>query len=271
MGDSTMSALTRYRTLVHNISRVYSSQEAGRTELLQAGIDEIVTVIAPVNAVQWKTVKADTERLLHIWSVKEGGNPAASTVVAEITSILEELGAAAPVADRIAHVMPFPSIVVQEKMSPIISAPLMAPAPVGSVMPFPVVVEDAIDSEEEEEDDAEEVLSVASVSEEESEVAEPDEEIVVVKEEVASVVEAEAEAEEEEEEEVVEPEPEEEEEEEEEEAGMEVEQVMIRGRAYWKDTNTNKLYAVVRGEDGEDDVGDEVGVLENGKPRFLAK
>ena len=262
-----MSALTRYRTLVHNISRVYSSQEAGRTELLQAGIDEIVTVIAPVNATQWKTVKADTERLLHIWSVKEGGNPAASTVVAEITSILEELGAAAPMADRISHVMPFPSLVVQETMSPIISAPLTAPAPVGSAMPFPVVVEDAIDSEEEDEDDAEEVPSVASVSEEESEVAEPDEEIVVVKEEAPAAAE-EAEEEEEEEEEVVEPESEEEEEE---EAGMEVEQVMIRGRAYWKDTNTNKLYAVVRGEDGEDDVGDEVGVLENGKPRFLAK
>lgn len=81
--------------------------------------------------------------------------------------------------------------------------------------------------------------------------------------------EEEAEAEAEEEEEVVEPE-EEEAEEEEEDAGMEVEQVMIRGRTYWKDTNTNKLYAVVRGEDGEDDVGDEVGVLENGKPKFLA-
>jgi hypothetical protein len=71
----------------------------------------------------------------------------------------------------------------------------------------------------------------------------------------------------EEEEEVVEPDAESEDEEEDEESGMNVEQVMIRGRAYWLEVDTKKLYAVV----GEDDLGDEIGEMVNGKPRFYAK
>lgn len=55
--------------------------------------------------------------------------------------------------------------------------------------------------------------------------------------------------------------------EEEEESGMNVEQVMIRGRAYWLEVDTKKLYAVV----GDDDLGDEIGEMVNGKPRFYAK
>ena len=59
---------------------------------------------------------------------------------------------------------------------------------------------------------------------------------------------------------------EEEEEEAEEEDGMEVEQVTIRGRTYWLETNTKKLYA-----NDNDEVGDEVGAMVNGKPLFLSK
>ena len=55
------------------------------------------------------------------------------------------------------------------------------------------------------------------------------------------------------------------EEEEEEEAGMEVEQITIRGKNYWIETNTKKLYAIV----GEDDVGDEVGAMVGGKAVFV--
>jgi hypothetical protein len=56
----------------------------------------------------------------------------------------------------------------------------------------------------------------------------------------------------------------EEEAEEEEEEGMEVEKRIIRGRPYWIDINTNKLYTII----GDDDVGDEVGAIFNGKPVF---
>jgi len=62
-------------------------------------------------------------------------------------------------------------------------------------------------------------------------------------------------------------EPADDEEEEEEESGMNVEQVMIRGRAYWLEVDTKKLYAVV----GDDDLGDEIGEMVNGKPHFYAK
>jgi hypothetical protein len=252
LGQSTMSAQTRYRTLVHNISRVYSSQEAGRTELLQAGIDEIVTVMSPSTALQWRTVKSDTERLLRVWSAKEGDSDVASVVAAQITGLLDELSTTTHMGDRISHIMPvsYPSLVVEE--------------PARMVVPISVVKEEdeevasvpAEDEEEEQEEDEEsDVASVPESVKEEEEAPAP---TVVKKEEVV-----------EEEEEVVEPE-EEEAEEEEEEGGLEVEQVMIRGRTYWKD-GENKLYAVIRDDDGEEDVGDEVGVLENGKPRFLAK
>ena len=46
---------------------------------------------------------------------------------------------------------------------------------------------------------------------------------------------------------------------------MEVEQVFVRGRSYWLDTNTQKLYTNV-----EDEVGEEVGAMVNGKPVFLS-
>jgi hypothetical protein len=91
----------------------------------------------------------------------------------------------------------------------------------------------------------------------EGEVEEVEEE--VVEEEVEEV------EEEVEEEKVVEPTPEVEEEEEDD--GMEVEQITIRGRTYWIDTGSQKLYANAEG----DEVGDEVGALVNGKPVFLAK
>ena len=110
------------------------------------------------------------------------------------------------------------------------------------------------------------MLLLASVSEEEFKeielnVSEEVEEEVVEEEEEEEVVEEVVE------EEVIEPEEEEVEEEvEEEEEGMEVEKYFHRGRSYWRDTNTDKLYAVIDG----DEVGDEVGALVGGKAQFLA-
>ena len=249
-----MSAQTRYRTLVHNISRVYSSPDAGRTELLQAGIDEIVGVMSPATAPQWRLVQSDTERLLRVWSAKEGDSAVAKVMTDQIVGLLEELSFApaptvtvavtVPVTDRISHVNPtYPSLIVEEfAFMPVLTPPSTPVVTVTKADEDEVASMPA--SEDEEQDEEEDTASVPASEEDAASEAEEEEEVV---------------------------EPEEEEVEEEEEAGMEVEQVMIRGRTYWKDTNTNKLYAVVRGEDGEDDVGDEVGVLENGKPRFLAK
>ncbi len=124
----------------------------------------------------------------------------------------------------------------------------------------PIVEEEEEEVEEVEEEVVEEVVEeVEEEVMEEEEVEEVEEEVVEEEEEV------EEEVEEEEEEEVVEPE--EEVEEEEEGDAMEVEQITIRGRQYWLETNTKKIYAVVDG----DDVGDEVGEMVANKPRFYAK
>jgi len=197
-------------------------------------------------------VLTDSDRLLKVWHAKEA-DPAATAVVAQLLDLLQELSSApAPtlvVTDRIAHIRDYPQFAASEdeeedeeeeeeedkeevKLTVVRlpAAPLSAPAPLSKApvsAPAPAPVE-----EEEEEEEEEEV---------EEEVEE----------------EAEEEAEEEEEEA---------EEEEEEEEAMEVEQIMIRGRAYWLETNTKKLYA-----NDNDEVGDEVGVMVNGKALFLAK
>jgi len=64
----------------------------------------------------------------------------------------------------------------------------------------------------------------------------------------------------------VEVEVENEDEDEDEEEGMEVEVRTIRGKKYWYEAKTRKLFAI----EGEDDVGDEVGILlANGTPVLL--
>ena len=85
-----MSAQARYHTLVSNIGRIYASAAEGRTALLQKGLDEIVDVVGPVTANDWKTVKIDSERFLSIWNVKEN-NPVAGAVLAQIRDMLVEL------------------------------------------------------------------------------------------------------------------------------------------------------------------------------------
>jgi hypothetical protein len=224
-----------------------------RTALLQTGLGEIMDAIKPASTTQWGIVKADSERLLTVWSVKEGGD-AATAVVAQLRDILQELSSAAtpPISfpvrgpDSITHVQNAPAFSFS---FPTRDAFIRAPAPAIS----PVVVTPP----------TAEIKSI-TISAPSLEVEEVEGE--VVEEEVEEVEEEVEEVEEEvEEEKVVEPKPEVEEEEEDD--GMEVEQITIRGRTYWIDTGSQKLYANAEG----DEVGDEVGALVNGKPVFLAK
>ena len=106
-------------------------------------------------------------------------------------------------------------------------------------------------------------MEVESEPEDEAPVAAAAAAVVVTKAEEEEE-EEEAEEAEEEEEEAEEEEAEEEEAEEEEEEGMEVEQVTIRGRKYFKDVKTNKLYV-----NDNDEPGEEAGAIVNGKPVFL--
>jgi hypothetical protein len=266
-----MSAQQRYRTLVQSIVRIYAAPEGKRTELLQDALDEIMSVIGPISASQWCVVNADTDRLLKVWAAKEK-DEAAVAVVEQLTDILRELMAApcitlppipAPVLcvkDEIIQHVPALLPVKVMNPEPVTKAAIEAkgaPAPalkieVKAAPPKPVVP--AV------------VVAVKKVVEVEEEV---EEEVVEeeTEEEEEEVVEEEEDQSPEEEEEVVEEEVVEEEAEEEEEAGLEVEQMTWRGRTYWRDVNTNKIYAVV----DEDDVGDEIGELVNGKVALYAK
>lgn len=252
-------------------------------DLLQTGLDEIVAIVGPNSSDAWNTVGADSERLLKVWVAKEQDDPAALSVAQQLTDILWELAA----EEKSSSVPPSPPhLVIKE--SP--AAPTNTPAPprqpdtIAHIQPFSlssvsaptvVVVADppspiVVAEEKTVVVDLEAVEVDESDSEAPDQLAEEDEAEAVAEAE-ASVVEGEGDDEEEdaataeeeeadEEDEVVEPAAEEEEEE-----GMSVEQITIRGRTYWRDTDTDELYAVV----GEDDVGDKVGQIVNGVARFL--
>jgi hypothetical protein len=242
---------------------------------------------------------------MRLWSSLEG-HEEASVLEEQLLGMLNELAemdANANANDNSESVVAPAPVSVPPKKEHTEPAPVAAPtlviheaAPTLVVLPLPVekkeevkavvtsihsediVMANTEDATEEEEEEEEEVETEAEEDEEEAEEEEEEEEEADAEEEVeeTKAVPKAQEAEEDvemevevEEEEVVEPEAEEEEieVEEEEEAGMEVEQIFIRGRAYWLETNTQKLYAVT----SDDDVGDEVGKMVNGKPLFLAK
>ena len=87
---STMTQQLRYHTLVNNIGKIYASESSVRTPLLQKGLDEIVGAIKPAEPEDWKRVKADSEKLLHVWNVKEAST-ASAAVVKMLTDMLNEL------------------------------------------------------------------------------------------------------------------------------------------------------------------------------------
>ena len=213
----TMSAETRFRTLVTHTSAIYASSPENRATVLKEGLLDLVNAIRPTDPSSWNTVKADSKRLLTVWTSVEDESYYANTVFEQVWDLLEELaaGAAIPV-----H---------------------------GAASPVAMVISEKECQKENKKEDT--ILHIEDEEEEEEE-----EETSQLEEEV---VEDKMDIEEEEEEE--------EKEEEKEEEGMEVEQIFLRGRQYWLDTNTQKIYTCV-----DDDVGDEVGAMVNGKPVFLS-
>ena len=260
-----MSAQQRYRTLIQFLTQIYSATDKNAsTRSMNDGLAAIMVGACPNTNAEWETMSKDVSRLLKVWLIKEN-DPVAQEIASQIHDMLREFTVDAPVA-----------------ASPPGAFPLTVPAPTLIITdtPIPAAVDireiSIIQHVSEDGDVVASVSSAASVAEEEEaeveeEEVEAEEEEVEAEEEEVEEEEVEEEEEEveeeevEEEEEVVEPEAEEEAEEEEE--GMEVEQIFIRGRSYWLETNTKKLYAVVDG----DDVGDEVGAMINGKPVFLSK
>ena len=104
-----MTQQLRYHTLVNNIGKIYASESSVRTPLLQKGLDEIVGAIKPAEPADWKRVKADSEKLLHVWNVKEDST-ASAAVVKMLTDMLNELSTTSlnhrpfEMPDRISHI-----------------------------------------------------------------------------------------------------------------------------------------------------------------------
>jgi len=120
--------------------------------------------------------------------------------------------------------------------------------------------EEEVVEEEAEGEEAEEEEEVVEEEEEEEEVAEEEEEEEVAEEEVAEEEVAEEEA--------VEEEEEVEEEAVEEEAEEEVFEIEIKGKSYY---TTNETNGTIYNIDENEEIGEEIGKFENGKPVFYKK
>jgi hypothetical protein len=256
-----MSAQKRYTTLLKNTTSIYAAAKETRTDLLHAGLNEIVAGISPNGPADWGKVHSDSAMLLSVWTTKED-NHAAQEVRHQLLAFLEAQ-AQAPVAvpslhisdpptDKILHIKEYPSDdegeeeeeeEEQVKVVVVKAAPAPAPAKKAIVDCLQQQTSPIGTSEEEVEEEVEEV--------EEEEVEEEEVEEEVEEEEV----EEEVEEEEEEEEEV---------EEEEEEDGLEVEPYTYRGRKYWRDSS-GQVYENLAG----DEVGDHIGDIVNDKLQFL--
>ena len=232
-----MYAQSRYTTLLKNVTSIYAATSDRRTDLLHTGLNEIVGGISPNSPVDWVKVRADSEILLRIWSTKENDN-AALEVLNQLLGFLD-IQANSP--------SPLPTLHITDP-------------PVDKIHHIKDDTYEADDDDDDDDEEEEEPPTKVIVVKEKEEVVEEEEE---EDEEEAVEVEIEEEVEEVEAEEEVE----EAEEAETEEGEAEVEQITIRGRTYWIDTSSNKLYANAAG----DEVGDEVGAMVNGKPVFLAK
>jgi len=259
---------TRYRTLLSHLAQVFQAGDGERTGRLQAGLDDIVAKIDPQDAKTWQLVKDDSERLLRVWVMREE-----RALMEQILGALSDYATSAvdpaPPIRNYTDVHPcveekeiLPSLVVTETVVP--PTPAAVPCmPIEVYLPAsPLITTVDMESKDSKENEKG-MLEPDAEEEAEGSVVEPEAEAEA---EEAEETEAEAEAEAEEAEaegSVVEPDAEEEAEDEEE--GMEVDKVVIRGRSYWMDTNTKKLYAVV----DDDDVGDEVGAIVNGKAVFV--
>lgn len=227
-----MSSVQRYRTLIHYLTQIYSAKDSvARTDSMREGLDCIMTKIAPGSSNDWQIVLHDVRRLLNVWEAKETDDVAKS-VVLQIVDMLKEFS------------QPVLSLRTERvEKNPVIS----------HVVDYPFVdARISLNVEEKEEEEEESEAEADAEAEEESEEDVPD---------VPGPEASEPEASEEEESEVEEELPAAP------EAEMEVEQITIRGKTYWHDAASGKLFAVV----DDDDVGDEVGILVNGKMTALVR
>jgi len=210
---------------------------------MREGLENIMISLSPMTSSDWETVMNDVRRLLSVWESKES-DAVARSVVLQIEDMLKEFS----------------------------QPPKMSPKLLISESSRPPVISHVVDHQPESESDCESEVDDTCGSqpehtkdEESEDVPEPDADVDVDADADADKSEPEVEEEEVEEEEVEEEE--EPEDEVEAEVEMEVEQITVRGKTYWYDPSSRKLFAVLE----DDEVGDEIGILVNGKIQALVK
>jgi hypothetical protein len=200
---------------------------------MREGLDNIMTTLSPLTSSEWETVMNDVRRLLHVWESKES-DAVARSVVLQIEDMLKEFSQPTKVSPKL--------MISESSRIPVISH----------------VVDHPLDESDSDADDTcndttqdtkeESVGAPEPEVEEEEEEEEPDAEVEAdVESEAESEVEADAEADA--------------------EVEMEVEQITVRGKTYWYDPSSRKLFTVLE----DDEVGDEIGLLVNGKIQTLIK
>jgi hypothetical protein len=84
-----MTSLQRFRALLPFMMDIYSKPtSAERTASLQEALLSLSTLMNPVTADQWITLRQDADRVLRLWGVKES-DPAASEMATQLLSMID--------------------------------------------------------------------------------------------------------------------------------------------------------------------------------------
>ena len=243
------------------MTEIYSkTTSAERTACLEDALLSLATLVNPVSAEGWATVRQDADRIVRLWGVKES-DPAASEMAIQLLGMIESFIVE---PDDI-------QLVIEEKERP---APTVAPPAFNAADLLPAIrrEEDLFgiavsvdrhshhDHGENENGNSENPrdIKVVTITETAIGVAEDVEDLEEDLEEESAVgIDAEEDNDNEDEVDY--------EEDNDEDNGIEVQKIFVKGRAYWLGSD-QKIYACA----DDDEIGEEIGELDptDKKPRF---
>jgi hypothetical protein len=246
-----MTSLQRFKALLPFMTEIYSkTTSAERTACLEDALLSLATLVNPVSAEGWATVRQDADRIVRLWGVKES-DPAANEMATQLLGMIESFIVE---PDDI-------QLVIEEKERP---APTVTPPAFNAADFLPVIRREedlfgiavSIDRHSHDENGNENGnnenprdIKVVTITETAIGVAEDVEDLDEDNVGVNDNDNAE----------------EEEDNDEEEDNGIEVQKIFVKGRAYWLGSD-QKIYACA----DDDEIGEEIGEIDptDKKPRF---
>jgi hypothetical protein len=259
-----MTSLQRFKALLPFMTEIYSkTTSAERTACLEDALLSLATLVNPVSAEGWATVRQDADRIVRLWGVKES-DPAANEMATQLLGMIESFIVG---PDDI-------QLVIEEKERP---APTVTPPAFNAADFLPVIRREedlfgiavSIDRHSHDENGNENGnnenprdIKVVTITETAIGVAEDVEDLDQEVEEEGAVG---VDADDNEDEVDYEEEDNEEEDNDNEDNRIEVQKIFVKGRAYWLGSD-QKIYACA----DDDEIGEEIGELDptDKKPRF---